>query len=345
MAVTLYDISQRAGVSLQTVGFALGKQAHLLKKETRDRIIVIAREMGYRKNMAARAMQKGRFDTVGFLFQGEVYVDTPSEIAAGMSDTLERRNIRMTLMRMTNELKKNPGLLNTIMCELMVDGLVLSCWGSLPPAFQKILNPGSAPIVLINTDLPFCAVRPDDMEAGAKATKHLIELGHRRIAYVDFMNSMDSGEHYSVKERAAGYKSAMLSAGLIPQMLIQNQESDRMLGAATQFLSRPDRPTAIVAYCHRTAYPFLYAAARMGIDIPGSLSIIMFEGYVDDLTGVEVTNLLNPFKEIGIAAAEMILARMDNPKLVPPSLAVPFKDIVGKTCVPPPKMERTKRKK
>ncbi len=339
MAVTLLDISRKAHVSRQAVGFALGNYPHKLSAETRDRILNISREMGYRKNMAAKAVRTGRFDTVGLLYQMSGGVDIPIEVAAGMNRTLEGRNIRMTMMYMSDDIQKSPNLIDSSFCELMVDGLVLSCWGGVPSAFNG-WAPTKSPVVMINTKLPNFSVYPDDRGAGRKATEYLLKLGHRRIAYADFIAS----GHYSTLERAKGYESAMISAGLVPRKIVRHPQHEDFIGEATRLLSEARRPTAVLAYSNHTFFPLLLASANLGIGVPRDLSLMTFDSRSCRITNATISALIHPEDAIGCAAAEMVLERIENPELVLPSVAVPFKEIVGYTCAPPPNEEHLKRK-
>ncbi len=132
-----------------------------------------------------------------------------------------------------------------------------------------------------------------------------------------------------------GYQKEMRSAGLAPRKFVRRPEQGAFIEAAAELLSSPERPTAVVAYCHRTAFPLLYAAIRLGMDVPRELSLITFEKNPDTISGAHITNLLHLCREFGLAAAKMLKARIGDPGYRPRSVAVPFREFAGHTCVRP----------
>ena len=109
MSVTLADIAEKTNLSKMTVSHIL-RGAGTVRPETRKRVLEMASQLGYHPNSAARAMRKGRFDTVGLLFRSSTYdIDLPPRVISGIAETLEGNGFKMILVKTSNDLllKKN----------------------------------------------------------------------------------------------------------------------------------------------------------------------------------------------------------------------------------------------
>ena len=197
MRVTLRDIAERTSLSRVTVCQILGGGGNVMP-ETRKRVIETARELGYTPNSAARAMRKGRFDTVGLLLRDEAYnIELPAQTIGGIASTLEKKGLKTILVKASNESLLKANSLPGISVKFMLDGAIVSCWGVIPDELRKLAETLEYPVCWVNSDIPHNAVRPDDHGAGRMAGENLIGLRHRMIAYVDCSGSRDfrTGDH------------------------------------------------------------------------------------------------------------------------------------------------------
>ena len=330
MSVTLADIAEKSSLSTVTVSHIL-RGAGTVRPETRKRVLEMARELGYHPNSAARAMRKGRFDTVGLLFRNDSYnIDLPPAVIAGIADTLEAKDLKTVLIKTPDDMLIQANSLPGISNRFMVDGFIVSCWGIISDELREMASTAVHPVCWVNSDSKRNSVRPDDRGAGKMATDHLLRMGHRKIAYVDYSGS----PHFSATDRSDGYSAAMAEAGLSPWMIKRGIAVENRFEGSCELFSGDDRPSAIVACCSYDAQPIIYCASRFGLRVPQDLSVITFEGKISNSMGIPISSAIFPEREIGVEAAKMLLSRIENNGAAMPSVVVPFKKILGNTCEP-----------
>jgi len=210
-----------------------------------------------------------------------------------------------------------------------VDGLVLA--GSIPMS-QAIIDAASQiPTVAVggrglDVDLPRADILANDNHlGGALAVRHLIELGHTRIAHIHGLPSVAG------HVRMQGYEDTMRAAGLGDYVHIEAGDMSEEGGyrATVRLLSGQDRPTAIFAANDLTCVGALSAAAALGVRVPGELSLVGFDNSVfARLRALWLTSVDATAFELGQRAARMLLARIERPEtpgetvLLPPRLEV-----------------------
>jgi len=331
MSVTLADIAEKTNLSKMTVSHIL-RGAGTVRPETRKRVLEMASQLGYHTNSAARAMRKGRFDTVGLLFRSSTYdIDLPPRVISGIAETLEKNDFKMILVKTSNDslLKKNS--LTSIPNKFMVDGLIVSCWGEIPDELREMAEITEQPVCWINSDCQHNCVYPDDRSAGRMATEHLLRLGHRKIALVDYTGYF----HFSVVGRSKGYADAMADADLKPRIIKKRIATGYGFEGFLELFSSGDRPTAIVTLSHFEAQPIIYCAAHLGLKVPGDLSVITIDERLASSMGIDISSVVFPEREIGVESAKMLLSRLEGNGRPISSVTVPFMEIMGSTCAPP----------
>ena len=318
MAVTLKQIAERCGLSIQTVSHVFNGRAHLFRPATRDLVLKTARELGYRPNGAAKAMQSGRYNCAALVLStqpGRSSVFPP--MLAGIDDELARHGMHLVHAPLADERLSDTGFVPKILSEWLADGLLINYNAAIPAALVEAIAQHRIPSIWINSQQPYDCVHPDDFGAGRMACEHLLSLGHRRIAYVDYAHgSAQPPNHYSAHDRQAGYEHALIAAGLQPQ-IFQGSEtfvSSELLPAILAWLGRDDRPSAIVTYSPRDALPVLYAAsALLSLNVPRDLAIVTIDDDPADQLGVAITTVILPRYELGRVSAELLVARIFDP--------------------------------
>jgi len=310
---------------------------------TRRKVLEESRKIGYRPNRAARAMRTGRFESIGLLIrQNSKWMNIPIPLLDGLSSTLSSNSFRMNILEESVDefAKYSPGAISEVLKEMMVDGLIVSCWGGVPGLQKKIVEETALPVVWLNAKYGFNCVYPDNKLAGRLATEHLLAMGHTRIAYAD----LNYNGHFSGIDRLAGYKSAMASSGLSPEVFIERIPRPERVKVANEIFGSLQRPTAIVTYGGNSALPILYCAIRMGIDIPRELSLITIGVEVQNSIGIEISTLLEEVNIMGIEAAKMLFLRAKSDGKPVPSVTLPLVRIKGQTCAPPSSSRILKKK-
>jgi LacI family transcriptional regulator len=340
---TLQEIADIAGVSLNTASRVLSGRIKGVRRDAVERselILKIAQDLNYRPNTSAKAIRCGRFGGIALLLsttQSRSHI--PAGLLEGIESVLLPHDLHLTFTRLPDDSLTHQGVVPKILRQSMTDGMLVNYTHHIPSKMVKLIENERIPSVWLNTKRDRDCVRPDDLRAARQATERLLALGHRRIAYVDLSSDDHATKacHYSVADRLAGYSAAMEAAGLTPQIVTQDRDvlPAERIGLAAEFLQRPDRPTAVVAYAPWTALPVLLAAATVcRLEVPRDLSIMTFSDVTDDRAGIALSSMLLPTAEIGTVATEMLLQKIESPRSSFAEKAVPFAEGEGHTIGP-----------
>ncbi|HEX8832739.1 MAG TPA: LacI family DNA-binding transcriptional regulator [Abditibacteriaceae bacterium] len=334
---TLEEVAREAGVSRYTVSNVLrgrNKENWACTVERAERIRAIATRLNYRPNAAAVATATGRFGAVGLLASRQ----GPNGALLGtllnsIRHHLTERELHLTLGDLPDESLTDEAYVPRILREWSVDGLLINYIAGIPDKMIELIGRYQIPSVWLNAKLESDCVYPDDFEAAQRACKYLLDMGHRRIAYVDYWNA----DHYSVADRRNGYLHAMRSARLKPQLIRNEREvpETEWLDLSCEWLRSPDRPTAVIAYEADRALPVFCAALKLGLDVPRDLSILSFHDMEVMTVGVRLTTMEIPMVQSGSVAVEMVNEKISNPGLSLPARAIKANLIEGTSCAPP----------
>ena len=339
---TIATLAAHLGLSRATVTHVLNGRAEeqRIRPETRERVLAVAAELGYRANASARAVRAGRFGSVALL-QSRLGQYLPDELLSGLSAGLAAERLQLVLTEVPNVDVGGESLVARAMRELSVDGVLVNRHGGTPTAFLERIQELRIPAVFLNTKQAHDCVHPDDLGGGRLATGSPLSLGHRRIAYVG--SEPVWIPHYSEADRLDGYASAMGEAGGEPVVCRLpfawqapgGADDDQRVLAALGLLSGERRPTAIVAYGLRESMAVLHAAQRLGLRLPSDLSLIHFHHRLDDQFGRPIHTVSNGMRPMGEAAVELLLEKIAHPERPLPPRVVPEQLLPGATCAPP----------
>lgn len=343
--VTALQIAKELGLAQSTVSHVLNGRGDELgiKPETQLRVREVAKDMGYLPNVSARAMRSGRFGSAA-LIQSVNRVFMPASLLLGLTEALNRRQMRLMVAETADVEVGQEFYLPKVLRELSVDGLLVNVLLNVPPELLDTIHALRVPAVWINTNEPADCIFPDDFNGAVLATEHLLNLGHRRIAFVrSILPEPDETKwHYSSRLRRAGYEHAMKSARLGSQILeigpapnwSEGRLQDSRIADAMRILQAPNRPSAIVAYEKDIALPVLLAAWQLGFKVPGDLSLVMFHHDFDAAIGVAITTVIHDMGRVGAEAAAMLEEKINDPETSLPPRAVPSVLFEGMTCSP-----------
>ncbi len=309
MPATIKDIAKRAGVSHSTVSRAL-RGSSLISEDTSERIRLIALEMGYHPSAAARSLKTNQTKALGVIVRN---IDDPffSEILQGIEDIAQGEGYSLFISSSQNETDREKMIVNA-MREHRVDGVII-CSTAFSSSQSREFVEHSVPIVVINNqaaeDYRY-AIHHDDVDGGRQIARHLIDLGHRRIAYLG--NSI-SGR--TTLDRLSGFQKEMQSAGLpIPSGYIHQVpggEPEHGLAGADHFLNLADRPTALVCFNDMMAIGVLKGLHTAGIRVPHEISVTGFDNIVlSAYTTPPLTTFDQPKHFIGAEAARLLLGML-----------------------------------
>ncbi|BDI32497.1 LacI family transcriptional regulator [Capsulimonas corticalis] len=332
MPVTLKQIAERSGLSFQTVSKILNNQAPSYRAETREHVLRVAEELGYRPHSSARATRTGRFGSIALVRSTVSDRSTVFEgLLSGIEDTLAEHDLHLMLARLSDQVLGSSELMPKFLRQWTADGLLINYHMDIPAPLQEILHRYNLPSIWINSQQASDCVRPDDFGAGRMAAEHLLGLGHQRIAY-----AVHGTRHYSAADRWEGCREAMRAAGLPERRIEFEGDAYAWAGFWREELTRPSRPTAVIAYMPHIAQGAFYAALTSGMHIPKDLSLITFAEHVVEETALPLTTYLLPSHAMGRSATEMLVQKIADPQTSLPAQLLPFDGFHGLTCASPP---------
>lgn len=302
---TITDVAQRAGVSMKTVSRVLNNEAHV-RPALRDKVLQAVADLDYKPNLAARQLAANRSFLISFIMH-DITTSYTSQIVVSAATECRRHGYHL-VSEPFEEGDTGMQVVERVTGRLRPDGIILSpplCNDeALVAAVERIGTPLAR---LAGTgDLYGTAITVHEREVAAELVRHLIGLGHRRIALI-----APPWEHGAARERTQGYSDALEGAGLPldPRLIVNGDFSFRSgVEAAEQLFARPSRPTAIFAANDGMALGAMAIARQMGLAIPGDVAIAGF----DDSPGSRMvfpplTTVRQPIAQMARAAVAAIL--------------------------------------
>jgi LacI family transcriptional regulator len=306
---TIQDIAERANVSISTVSRVLNNTAPVAE-ETRERVLSIIAELGYKPNLFAQGLAGGQSRTIGVLTQliGSPFYDV---ILRGILKGIDGSGYSPLFADGGWDAQKDQMALNMFI-QRQVDGLIILNGHSPEEYLVEIAR--EIPMIIVGRDIPDLkgqCLPFDDFEAAQKATQYLIEAGHRRIAHITGLLN-----HKDALERRDGYLMALKEAGieLDPDLIIEGDFTEPSgVMAVEMLLMRGHIFSALFAANDQMAYGARLALYRRGLRVPEDVSIVGFDDQaptaymIPPLTSIRRTPL-----EIGEAAGQAIVSLMQG---------------------------------
>jgi DNA-binding LacI/PurR family transcriptional regulator len=319
--VTLAQIAAAAGVTSMTVSRVINENGYV-NAATRERVRRVARDMNYRRNGLARALKRQRTETIGLVL-GDIANPFAAELSRGVREVLEKRGYTLFICISEHSAKEDVQAFDSL-ADHRVDGIIVATRASKlgNERLQQLIGAG-IPASLIGRDFrhPHVdLVTADNLKGGYEATKHLIDLGHKRIGFIGVSLTKSVG-----LRRFQGYLEALNEYGLsVEENLVVGNGggNDQMPGYSTEemgfegmtkLLKMKRRPTAVFARNDFTAVGALNAIEKAGLSVPHDIAIV---GY-DDVplashTSPPLTTVRQPTQEQGRVAAEFLLQRIED---------------------------------
>jgi LacI family transcriptional regulator len=330
--VTIKDVAAAAGVSYATVSRVLNGYDHV-SPEKRARVLEAAEQLGYVANLQARSLAGGRTGVIGVLLPGldNQYM---ALVAQGIDEAVSTAGYEL-MLHTAHRNRTDASMVLAALTRGLTDGLLLLV--HLPPLeYLEKLHAQHFPYVVVDHagfDAFSSTVTAMNWQGGYDATRHLIELGHRRIAHV-----AGTPDISSAAERLAAYKQALADCGLpFDPALVQTGEFERLGGfqAAARLLALDEPPTAIFAANDLSALGVYDAARERGLRIPDDLSVIGFDDILSAaFVHPRLTTIRQPLVEIGQAAARLLLQRIEDPQRPRDTLVLPTELVIRDSCAP-----------
>jgi len=301
--VTLHSVAAAAGVSKSTVSRILDERLPQSDNDTARRVRKVAAELGYVRDISASSLRRGKTMAIGVIVPR--LTDT---VMAMLYEAIAKacaRTARIALVATTDDNIDAEERAAESLLQRGVDGLILATARTGDDLPQKLTARGVPHVLALRTDGISLSSIGDDRLGGYLATRHLIDLGHRRIGII-------AGPAYasSARFRTEGYRNALAEAGITvdPDLIIESSFSiEAGTVAAEKLMYLSPRPTAIFAVNDNTAIGALSALTNRGISVPGDVSLV---GYNDipivSHLPTPLTTLRVPFDQIAAAALDLL---------------------------------------
>ncbi len=310
---TIYDVARVAEVSIKTVSRVLNGEPNV-RPETRQRVMDSVAALHYRPSLSARSLAGAKSYLLGLLF------DNPSpayvaDVQTGLTTRCREAGYHLVVEPVSCESPDVASAVEALTGALRMDGLILS-----PPVCDScaVLD------VLDRIAMPYVRIAPwwdvdrgarvemDDRRAAYEMTGHLLQLGHRSIAFI-----RGHPGHGASRRRFEGYAQALADQGvaLNADWVAQGSfSSESGVACGQALLEMADRPTAIFASNDDMGLGVLMVAARMGLSVPDQLSVAGF----DDSAAAKIvwpplTTVRQPVADMAYAAADLLLTRDADP--------------------------------
>jgi DNA-binding LacI/PurR family transcriptional regulator len=303
---TIADIAQRAGVTKSAVSFALNGQPGV-SAATRARVLAIAGEIGFERSRAARTLRDGRAAAIGLV------IDRPArtlgsehyfmQLISGIQAEIAEHRATL-LFTVAENADDEIEMYRRWWGERRVDGVIvvdLQVNDRRIPVLESL----NMPAVVVGTprgagSLP--AVWQDDRSAVEIVVRHLADLGHEQIARVGGF-----GKYWHSALRAASFSEIAATAGLHARTMEGDYSTEHAAAATRDLLESAQPPTAIVYDSDVMAFAGLGTAQRLGVDVPGELSVVSWDdSTLCELAHPAVTALHRDISASGAVAARML---------------------------------------
>jgi len=333
---TIQDVAREAGVSASTVSNILNQRWKQTSKETRERILEVARRLNYQPNAMAAALRRRSTKIVGV-----VVTNIGNPFYAGLVSAIQeeaRRAGYTIIVGNTNYDQQIERELVTTLLRQQVDGMLVVTNGGTGDLLNQVHSSGTPVVLMDRSDpaLDFDSVGVDNEAAAENAVTYLIALGHTRIGIITGMTT-------GVPTRAGrlvGYQRALCAHGLplredYVSIVPTSPESGREVFG--RMLSLEDRPTAFFITNASLALGVLQEIRERGLRIPDDASLLIFDD--PDWARVQeppLTAVAQPTAEIGARAFQLLLQRMSRKRQFErQSLLLPTSLLVRRSCAPP----------
>ena len=313
---TIHDVAAASGVSYSTVSRVMNG-FEFVKADTRERVLVAAKTLGYVANLKARALAGGKSGVVGLLVPsfGNGYV---SAICQGIDEALAQAGYDLMLYTTHRQQDKEAKYARAT-AGGMTDGLLLMVplltSSQLESNYLATLRQQNFPYVLIDQEDPSgksTIVDSTNQQGTYEAVSYLIGLGHERIGFITGDMRLNAS-----KERLKGYQNALRAnlIGVDDELIAEGDFShDAGYRAAAVLFSLSEVPTALFASNDISALGAMEAVREKGLTVPDDISVVGFDDIPQaSMTYPKLTTVRQPLKQMGSAAVSLLLAKIKDP--------------------------------
>ena len=328
-AATIADVARHAGVSPMTVSRVVNGDPGV-RPVTRGKVQASVAALNYMPNQAARRLAGSELIRIGVLYSNPS-AGYLSEFLVGLLNQASLSHVQLVVERCAEG--EITGAEARELIDNGIDGLILPPPLCDSPSLLAVVARSATPAVAVASGAPdprICAVSIDDRAAAQAMTAHLLALGHHRIGFI-----VGHPNQTASTQRLAGFRTAMERAGLdLPEELVAqglfNYRSG--LDAAERLLALDPRPTAIFASNDDMAAATVAVAHRLGLDVPGDLTVTGFDDTaIASTIWPELSTIHQPISDMARAAVALLVQQIRARRAKEP--AVPIHEVMDFSLV------------
>jgi DNA-binding LacI/PurR family transcriptional regulator len=328
MGVTIFDVARRANVSIGTVSRVINNRDRV-RPETRERILLAIQELDYHSNAFAQGLASQQTDTIGLVIP---QVNDPFYfgVVRGIEDTVTAAGYSLLIASQPHHTSENHYM--RLFRRGHVDALILTAIDVSPDEVQEMTKSG-VPLILVQQDAgkDIPAVLVDNYGGACALTKHLLDHGYRRIAYVTGTDNTPDNQ-----QRLRGVRDTLAAHGLsLPDSLIFRGDYLRGSGgiAMQHILDLPVRPEAIFVSNDQMAADAIVAALDRGVRVPEDIAVVGFDDVpLASYVTPPLTTVRQPIYEQGVYAARIALDMLKSNDQSPPRIILPTSLVIRRSC-------------
>lgn len=325
--VTIKDVAEKANVSIATVSAVINKNK-FVSDELKERVNSAIQELNYRPNKIARSLKNKKTYLIGVIVT-EITNPFYPIMLKGVEDVANKSKYKLIVSTTEDDPEKEYDLIQS-MLDYGVDGIVLATADSRDSRSIHLLEQGEIPCVLINRspeDYEGNVVRIDSYKVGEIATKYLIDLGHKDIAFI-------GGDRLNSWEREKGFKDTLSRYGIKlknNRIIRTDYEANKAYQDILKLIESDDIPTAFFAASDVMAFGTIKVLLDKGFKVPQDISVIGSDNipFSEDFL-VPLTTIDAQAYKIGKLGSEILIAMLgkntnkiqNNTCLIEPSLII-----------------------
>ncbi|MEV5024965.1 LacI family DNA-binding transcriptional regulator [Paenibacillus sp. LPE1-1-1.1] len=309
MKATIYDVAREAGVSIATVSKVINAKGKI-STERRNQIFAIMQRLQYQPSAIASALTSKHSFTLGLLIP-DIANPFFAEVARAVEDRGHQFGYSVIICSTDNKDERIERYIS-VLKQKRVDGIIIGTGLENNAIIQDISS--IIPIVVIGrevTSFPVHTVVAEDCNGGALAARHLLSLGHTKMAVL-----AESLQISSSRERVRGFRQSLNEAGIsLPDDSIAACKKGLEDGKAkaAELLCRIERPTALFCCNDMIAVGALQAAKESGMRVPQDLSIVSFDNtLLASVMNPPLTSIAQPMDQLGEAAVDLLIQQFTD---------------------------------
>ncbi|MEU3464322.1 LacI family DNA-binding transcriptional regulator [Streptomyces sp. NPDC006733] len=315
--MTIYQVAEAAGVSISTVSLALNHPARV-NPQTRERVIQVAGELGYRSGAVASERARRSSGRIAVMAPFSSYESYRTRLV-GILDGLAPHHIEVVVHDAPPATEPASPLLETLPVRGDVDGLLLMGIPLGDEGADRLHRWGPPTVLVDSVSAAFTSVTFDDEQAGYLLARHLLDRGHRRLAYLHepyHSPVLTSAGQLRLNGVARALGETAGAEPAIDDVALAGNDVAAARAGAAAFAGRADRPSAVIAHHDLLAAGFLAGLRAAGTRTPEEVAVAGFDdGPLAEVLGL--TTVRQPFADSGHRAAELLLSLIQHPRQTP----------------------------